>query len=157
MNFDMISESLGTESPIIFDVDESLKYPVASLSEQSKEIKSAAKESVKTDYEFARNNLVRIIEEGMQLVPDACGVAREAETPRQFEALSTFLKTMADINKDLLELGERRIKLDGPTSTHSEDGKNIINQTNQTAVFCSSTEELFERLFDKSKKDLQVI
>jgi hypothetical protein len=119
-------------------------------SEMSKDIQKEANEAkncVKSDYEFARRNLIRIIEDGMQLVPDACETAREAETPRQFEALSIFLKTMADINKDLIDRGEKRIKIDS-SSTPAADGKNIINQTNQTAVFCGSTEDLFNRLFE---------
>lgn len=149
--FDKISESLQTAESVSYPVDETLKYLPAETSGGIQKEANEAKNCVKSDYEFARKNLIRIIEDGMQLVPDACETAREAETPRQFEALSTFLKTMADINKDLIDLGEKRIKIDSSSS----DGKNVINQTNQTAVFCSSTEDLFNRLFENKLENQQ--
>ena len=140
-NLDIISESLDTEEKVYF--------PPVKTYEELKDIRSVtrdiknASERLDDDYDFARNNLIDILEEAMGIVPSIVNAAKESETPRQFEALSMFLKTVADLNKDLISISENQVK----SNKAETPEKTIINQT---AIFSGSTEDLLKKLFPRN-------
>jgi len=59
---------------------------------------------VETDTNFARSNIKDLIAKGNFAVDEILQVAKHSEHPRAYEVAGALIKSMADLNKDLLEL-----------------------------------------------------
>ena len=94
------------------------------------------------DYEYARNNLKGLIENGKEVMENIIFVAKESESPRSYEVVGQLIKTLADTNKDLLELAKKSKELRQEKEEKSGD-TNITN-----ALFVGSTAEL-QKLLNK--------
>lgn len=68
---------------------------------------------VTDDFEYARGNLIAAIEKGQEALTSIVDVAGMSQHPRAYEVVATLLKTVADANKDLLELQKRKKDLTG--------------------------------------------
>ncbi len=142
MDLDAISESLNAATKV--------EYPPAVIEEKSNELTAFStryKElsiNLSNDYDFARDNLKKIIAYAMEVVPSAMMLTREAESPRLFESTGSFIKTLSEINKDLLDITERNLKAVS-VKKDENDNKTITNTTNN-AIFMGTTDELFNQL-----------
>lgn len=96
-------------------------------------------QNLDSDYEFARDNLIRVIEKGNLALDGILNVADMSQHPRGYEVVATLIKTMADANKDLLELSKRKKDLSGNTNTPKTINNNL---------FVGSTAELQKLLKD---------
>jgi hypothetical protein len=97
---------------------------------------------VETDTEYARKNIRNLIDKGNVAVDNLLNVSKESEHPRAYEVVAGLMKTMADLNKDLLELQKRKQDLQ-PQSDNSPNRGNI---TVEKAVFVGSTAELLKQI-----------
>ena len=88
------------------------------------------------DYEYARNNLKGLIENGKEVMQNIMYVAKESESPRSYEVVGQLIKTLAETNKDLLDLAKKSKELRSDKEEKSGD-TNITN-----ALFVGSTTEL---------------
>lgn len=88
------------------------------------------------DYEYARNNLKGLIENGKEVMQNIMFVAKESESPRSYEVVGQLIKTLAETNKDLLDLAKKSKELRSDKEEKSGD-TNITN-----ALFVGSTTEL---------------
>ena len=104
------------------------------------------------DFETVRTNLYSIIEKGNKAINGILHVASEGDSPRAYEVVSQLIKSVADANKDLLQLHKqlKEIKQDTPTSTQS--AQNITNQS----IFVGSTNELQKLLRGKMQEIKQI-
>ena len=93
------------------------------------------------DAEYARTNIRSLIEKGTTAMGDLLSVAKASEHPRAYEVAANFIKNLADLNKDLLEIQKRKKELSG------EKTSNTLNV--DKAVFVGSTTELVKFLKDK--------
>lgn len=103
----------------------------------------------KEDYNLSRRTLHNIIEKGNTVLEDMLSLARESESPRMYEVLSTMMKTMSDSTKDLSELHKRTRENRLASKAGNKDAK--VDETNITvdkAVFVGTTADLL-----KMKKD----
>ena len=100
MNIDPIADSLGL-TPIT-------QIPLAVPAS-----KTAGDKQVEDDFEYARGNLISAIEKGQEALTGILDVASMSQNPRSYEVVATLLKTVADANKDLLELQKRKMDLTG--------------------------------------------
>ena len=64
--------------------------------------------TVDGDYNYARKNIRELIERGMIDLEDIASIAKQSESPRAYEVMSTILKTVIDANKDLLVLAKAK-------------------------------------------------
>ena len=105
-----------------------------------------------TDFEAVRSNLYSIIEKGNKAINGILHVASEGDSPRAYEVVSQLIKSVADANKDLLQLHKqlREIKNETPASTQS--AQNITNQS----IFVGSTTELQKLLKGKMQEIKQI-
>lgn len=129
MNNDPIADSLGL-TPI---TQIPLAVPVA---------KTAGDKQVEDDFEYARGNLISAIEKGQEALSGILDVAGMSQNPRSYEVVATLLKTVADANKDLLELQKRKMDLTGV-------GPNPTTVNNN--LFVGSTAEL-QQLIKKNNE-----
>ena len=104
------------------------------------------------DYLTVRSNLYDIIEKGTKAIDGILHVASEGDSPRAYEVVSQLIKSVADANKDLLQLHKqlKEIKQDTPASTQS--AQNITNQS----IFVGSTTELQKLLKGKMQEIKQI-
>ncbi len=93
-------------------------------------------QNAQDDYEEVRGNLKQIIQDGGDAVDSLTKVAKESESPRAYEVLGGYLKTLADVNKQLMDLHKQKRDI---TPNEGEDvGKGTTNNN----LFVGSTEEL---------------
>jgi hypothetical protein len=126
--------------------------------EQSKESKSLHggtfdNNNLQKDYELAQSNLKNLIGNGNLALESALKVATESDSPRAFEVVAILLKTMADLNNNMLDVHK---KVKDTTGSKVE-----VKQTNNS-VFVGSTKDLQnllnkERSTEKNVIDAEVV
>jgi len=99
---------------------------------------------VDSDTEFARQNIRELIKKGGYAIDQILEVAKQSEHPRAYEVAAGFIKNMADLNKDLLELQKRKKDLQAVSGKESSKDVNI-----DKAVFVGSTAELMKLIKNK--------
>ena len=93
------------------------------------------------DYEIVQENLKGLISNGNVALESALKVATESDSPRAFEVVAILLKTMADLNNNVLDVHK---KAKDTTSQKVE-----VKQTNNS-VFVGSTKDL-QNLLNKDR------
>lgn len=95
---------------------------------------------VKADTEFARNNIIGLIEFGKEALQGSLELAKSSEKARDYEVFGSLMNQMIDANLKLLELQERRAKAlkDVPVPENQTNIQNNINNT----VYVGSTADL---------------
>ena len=132
---DAISNFLGADTSV--DYSKPLPYSDSQRKEIITKVDDLRDTNSIDDYEFVRENLRKIICEGMGLVPDVISLARESEKTNYIDSVSALLSTMASINKDLLDIN--KIDSKGKSQVDSQ------TITNNTAIICS-TEDMLKRI-----------
>lgn len=105
------------------------------------------------DYELVQQNLKQLIGNGNVALETALKVATESDSPRAFEVVAILLKTMADLNNNVLDVHK---KAKDTTGTKVE-----VKQTNNS-VFVGSTKDLQnlinkERSTEKDMVDVEAV
>ncbi len=106
---------MSTKISEIFDVEpipqEPKQFPLAAP------VEDPSNSEVDDDVEFARQNIKEILRTGMEAMETANQIASESESPRAFEVLSTMMKTLGDMNSQLIDLHEKKKKAKGMRSS----------------------------------------
>ena len=91
-----------------------------------------ANENLK-DIELAKANIENIINLGDDAVKEMTEIAKQSESPRAFEVVSTLMKTLLDANKDYVEMStkKRYAKEEDPSADKSTNvtNNNLIVST----------------------------
>jgi hypothetical protein len=124
----------------IFDVEPLKPGEIASVGQEIVPASNKVEENVNYDYDSARNNLHKLLNQGQDALYHALEIAKQSEHPRAFEVVGNLMKQLADTNEQLLALSERKQKLDAPRS--GADGQPNKQITNNNAIFVGSTSEL---------------
>lgn len=95
----------------------------------------------------ARNNMRKLLAQGNQAVSDLVQLAKTSGTPRTYEVLAGMLKTIAEMNHDLMGLHAEEQSLCTPQETTPTGNVNI-----EKAVFVGSTAELQELMKNHKAK-----
>ena len=130
--FDLPSDNNDVEGELVNDTPRKPLSPEGS-------------DDVDADYQYARENLYNVIERGSDALNTLVEIANQSESPREFEIVSTLIKTLSDANKDLLEVQTKVKKLKEETATGP---KNVTN-----ALFIGNTSEL-QKLIRDRKSDV---
>jgi hypothetical protein len=103
-------------------------------------------EQLNADREYARTNLYSAIENGVKALEDITEVARQTQQPRAYEVIATLIKTLSDVNKDLVSMSANKVK-----ETDSETQPNESKTINNNLVFNGTTSQLADLLKQQSK------
>ena len=124
--YDKLSESLNTSFEAHLPIKASSETPIISSGE----------DKVDKDYVTVRKNLYELIEKGKSAVDGILQVADAGDAPRAYEVVSQLLKTVSDMNKDVLHVHKEMKSI-------KEDNLNLTqkNTTNNT-IYVGSTSEL---------------
>ena len=102
--------------------------------------------TIQNDFDYARENLMDVIEKGQEALFDLMDVARQSQHPRAYEVLSTMMNTLVSANKDLLDLQGKKKKL-------MESDPNANSQQVTNNLFVGSTAELQKMLDQRRNND----
>jgi hypothetical protein len=106
--------------------------------------KSNQEEKIDYDYEKTRNNLHGLLQQGQEALAHALEVAKSSEHPRAFEVVGGLMKHISDINAQLMDLHDKKQKLEVKTgSTKKEDSSTTVTNN---SIFLGSTTELSQLL-----------
>jgi hypothetical protein len=119
----------------IFDI-EPLEKTTMPVTIQATEV--VVGNEVDTDSALARKNIKSLLDKGSGAIDNLLLVAQESEHPRAYEVAANFIKVLADLNKDLLEVQKKKQDLQPQAVTQS------INV--EKAVFVGSTAELLKQI-----------
>jgi hypothetical protein len=122
---DKLSEALDTE----FKTKELSKpIPVHATAIEVKAVDS------EKDYWLVRKNIKELIQTGQEAIDGILKVATEGDAPRAYEVAAQMIKTVADVNKDLIDLHKKVKEI-------NKEEVNINNTTNQS-IYVGSTSDL---------------
>jgi len=131
--FDALDKTFGTLTHV-----EETKTPMIPVDQQD--------EQLENDFQEARNALKRAMVYGEEAIQGILQIAQNSDNPRAFEVAGQLIKTMSDQAKDVMDVQERKQKID------KIDGKvasKIEKQTN--IVFNGSTSDLLKAINDEQK------
>ena len=110
MNDDKIANALGLR-PLAEIREEEKEQEVLPVEIEEPSLPTVASEqddeNVK-DLETARQNIKGIIETGEDALKEMLAIAKQSESARSFEVVSTLMKTMLDANKDFVDVSTKK-------------------------------------------------
>ena len=109
-------------------------------------IEKKATTQIEADFDYARENMMEVINKGQEALFDLMDVARQSQHPRAYEVLATMMNTMVGASKDLLDLQAKKKKI-------LEEDPSASPQQVTNNLFVGSTAELQKYL--KQNKDGQ--
>jgi len=121
MTDDIISDSLGIDF-------------IGPAEIKAKPIDDKAEKTLDKDFEYAKDNIKMLISNGSEAIEEILKVAKAGDSPRAYEVVSQLLKTVADMNKDLLDLHQK-------AKAVKKETVNVKNTTNNS-IYVGSTSEL---------------
>ena len=109
------------------------------------------------DYILARKVLRNLIVKGNEAIDEISNIARQNESARGYEVVSTLIKTVADTTKDLYNVQKMTKDLKGPDPESDPRKKNADagNINVEQAVFVGSAAELLSALKKQKEEDGQ--
>jgi len=121
----------------IFDIEPMEQPEVLPAVKPTTEV--VASDEIETDAALARKNIKGLLDKGGAAIDNLLLVAQESEHPRAYEVAANFIKTLGDLNKDLLEIKKQKQSL-RPVEINNQS----INV--EKAVFVGSTAELLKQI-----------
>jgi len=110
--------------------------------EAFKHIKRDREEVLANDFNHARDNIKELIETGKQAVDGIMKVAIESDSPRAYEVASLLIKTISELNKDLMVVHEK---------SENIQKEKVTNITNNS-IYVGSTTDL-QNLINKARSN----
>ena len=105
-------------------------------------------ETLQGDFVSARKNIHSLISTGMDAMEGIVKVATESDSPRAYEVLTNMMKTLSEMNKDLIDIHDKL--------TDAESKKVTIKNTTNNSIYVGSTSEL-QNLINRERSPLKEI
>jgi len=134
----MTTPKVETSLSNIFDVELQSADPNRSIAELQAEAQAKAIDSLESQREYVKANLVKIIERGMTAMGDLNTIANSTEKSRDFEVMSTLMKTLVETNVELLNVEVAHKPKIGIPGSAGQEATTINNNT----VFVGQTKDL---------------
>jgi hypothetical protein len=134
-------EKLSDELETVFEPSDKndivpSKPEVKSITRSDEDRQKQRYNDLNKDYSEVRSNLKGLISTGSEAIEGILRVAQEGDAPRAYEVVSQMLKTVSDMNKDLLVMHDQMKKIT------QEDTKVTNNSTTNNAIYVGSTSDL---------------
>jgi hypothetical protein len=126
----------------VFDMEPAIQGEVIMASSGEVVVPDSKVQNEKIDYDYdkTRANLHSLLAQGQEALMHALEVAKQSEHPRAFEVVGNLVKQLSEVNAQLLDIHEKKQKLDGKSD--KKDDVSTKNVTNNNAIFVGSTTEL---------------
>lgn len=99
------------------------------------------------DFNSARQNISSLIDTGMTALDGILKVATESDSPRAYEVLSNMIRTLSEMNKDLMDIHEKM--------SNTESKKITVKNTTNNSIYVGSTSDL-QNLINRERSPLKV-
>ena len=109
------------------------KAEVNNIKKEVKEIQLTG-DKADVDFNLTRKNLKDLIDRGSEAIDGILKIASEGDQPRAYEVAATLIKTVAEVNTDLMDLHKKMADMD-KTEVN-------VNNTTNNAIYVGSTLEL---------------
>lgn len=111
------------------------------------------------DYRLARRVLRNLIVKGNDAIEEISQIARQNESARGYEVVSTLIKTVADTTKDLYNVQKMTKDLKGPDpdSDPRKKSADAGNISVENAVFVGSAAELLSAIKQKKEEEQKTL
>jgi len=106
------------------------------------------KDDLDKDYLTVRDNLKELINKGTSAIDGILNLASETEQPRAYEVLAQLIKTVAETNKDLLDMHNKMKVIKGEPQANNTPNSITTNNS----IFVGSTADLQKLLRGKMKE-----
>jgi hypothetical protein len=104
---------------------------------------------VDVEFEYARNNLVRMIEVSNAVMENTAELAIESDHPHMIDAYSRLIKNLSDINKSLFDIREKKMKFKGELDDKEEQTVQETTNITNNIAFVGSSDELLSQINNK--------
>ena len=101
------------------NVDDKLNQVLDINTDMKKDLKKVptvrtdlSKESLETDYRYARENLYDLVERGQDALDGILDLSKEMENPRAYEVAGQLIKTVGETAEKLLDVQQKLKKLE---------------------------------------------
>jgi hypothetical protein len=91
-------------------------------------------DKTESDFHEVRKNLRNLIATGEEAIEGILKVAQEGDSPRAYEVAATLIKTVSEINKDIIDI-HHKMKV-------MEQTKVVQHNTTNNSIFVGSTSDL---------------
>tara|TARA_B100000073_G_scaffold339371_1_gene337704 strand:+ start:134 stop:565 length:432 start_codon:yes stop_codon:yes gene_type:complete len=108
-----------------------------------------SEDSVEGDFEEARQALKRSMSYNEEAIQGILGIAQNSDNPRAFEVAGQLIKSMAEGAKDIMEVQEKKQKIDKVNG--NIDTKNVTNNN----LFVGSTHDLLKMINKQQEKTVE--
>ena len=92
-----------------------------------------------------------MIERSEMMIETLYNLAEDAESPRVFEVLSTAIKNTSEMMENLIDLQEKRKKLNSQGSSNEPAQGGVVNNTQNNIVFSGDTSTLQRMMKDATE------
>tara|TARA_R100000008_G_C3549603_1_gene149580 strand:+ start:29 stop:496 length:468 start_codon:yes stop_codon:yes gene_type:complete len=134
-SYDKISDALETT----FESKEIVKKEI-------KEISVSDEDRFKKDFSDVRSNIRELIDTGKEAIDGILKVATEGDAPRAYEVVSQLLKTVSEMNHDLIDLHKK---------TKEINKEETVNNTHNS-IYVGSTSDL-QDIINSSRSRKKII
>lgn len=138
--------------PSSFRLDEAVRKdnPLIEYANDLAEEESSTPEllELENDFDVARNSIKNVIKQSATVLSDAMVLASASDSPRSIEVVATLLKTIADMNKDLLALHDARenVKKKRNDRVRGEGGQVTVNNNQQNNYYLASPMDVVDQI-----------
>lgn len=122
--------------------------PIIKTESFIKEVKIKRKDQIRQDYDSARKNMKELISKGFDALDGIMRVAEAGDSPRAYEVASILMKTVSEINTDLMEIHK--------TTSDALGANKVVKNTTNNSIFVGSTRDL-QNIINQSRSQLKAI
>jgi len=105
-------------------------------------------ETLRGDFVSARKNIHSLIITGMDAMEGIVKVATESDSPRAYEVLTNMMKTLSEMNKDLIDIHDKL--------NSAETKKVTVKNTTNNSIYVGSTSDL-QNLINKERSPMKIL
>lgn len=113
-----------------------------------REVKIKRKDQVRQDFDSARKNMKELINKGFESLDGIMKVAEAGDSPRAYEVASILIKTISEVNTDLMNIHK--------TTADALGTNKVVKNTTNNSIFVGSTRDL-QNLINQSRSQLKAI
>jgi hypothetical protein len=147
-----MNEKISAEEKLseILDIEVVAKDPVEVKTsiDVVKQVKIKRKDQVRQDFDSARKNMKELIDKGFESLDGIMRVAEAGDSPRAYEVASILIKTISEVNSDLMNMHK--------TTAEALGSNKVVKNTTNNSIFVGSTRDL-QNLINQSRSQLKAI
>ena len=109
-------------------------------------VKIQRKDQVRQDFDSARKNMKELISLGFNAIDGIMKVADAGDSPRAYEVASILIKTVGEMNSELMQLHK--------TTADALGTNKVVKNTTNNSIFVGSTKDL-QNIINQSRSQLK--